>query len=72
MIGYIGVTQAARIAGVCPQRIRALLAQHRIDGARRLGPIWVIPTGFTVAPAAKRRHKMAKIAMQSGTAGTSR
>jgi hypothetical protein len=40
-------TAAARL-GVTANRLRVLLAQRRIPGARRIGLRWFIPGHFTV------------------------
>lgn len=58
---YITTAQAAKKAGVCTQRILALVAQHRIPGAKKHGPVWLIPDDFTVAPASIRSRRMDKI-----------
>jgi hypothetical protein len=46
----IDTAAAARKLGVNLQRIRALLAQRRIPGARLLGRQWFIPEDFEVTP----------------------
>lgn len=58
---YISTAEAARRGGVCTQRILALLAQHRIPGARKLSGVWMIPGDFKVQPAPKRDRSMTKI-----------
>lgn len=41
---YVGTTEAAAIAGVCPQRIRQLLDEGKIPGAIKLNPrAWSVP-----------------------------
>lgn len=61
---FLTTTEAAAKAKVIPQRIRALLAQRRIPGAKRHGPNWMIPDDFSVLPAKKRSRKMDKMPMQ--------
>ena len=60
-VTYLTTTEAAKKAKVIPQRIRALLAQHRIPGAKRHGPNWMIPSDFVVLPADKRRRRLDKM-----------
>jgi hypothetical protein len=49
------VSEAARELGISEQRIRVLLAESRIQGARRHGErIWVIPSPVVVLPPAAR------------------
>lgn len=57
-VEYWTTTEAAKARGVCVQRIRALLAQHRIPGAKRHGSNWMIPKGFTVTPAERRKRAL--------------
>jgi len=42
--------EAARILGVSPMRVRQLLSQGRIKGARKIGRDWVIPAPVRVLP----------------------
>ena len=58
---YITTVQAASKAGVCTQRILALIAQHRIPGVKKHGPVWLIPDDFTVKPTEKRKRRLDKI-----------
>lgn len=58
---WLTVRQAAQQEGVSEGRIKALLAQHRIPGAKKHGPVWMIPADFTVTRAAQRNRSMAKI-----------
>jgi hypothetical protein len=46
----IDTAAAAAKLGVNLQRMRALLVQRRIPGARRLGRQWFIPENFKVMP----------------------
>ena len=46
----IDTAAAAAKLGVNLQRIRALLKERRIPGARRVGRQWFIPEDFTVTP----------------------
>lgn len=61
MTPCITVSQAAARHGVTPRRIQALAEAGRIPGAIKKGPIWLLPDGFTVLPAPKRKHPMVKI-----------
>ena len=58
---YITTAQAAKKSKVCTQRILALIAQHRIEGAKKHGPVWLIPSDFKVLPSQKRARRMDKI-----------
>jgi hypothetical protein len=49
----IGTAAAAKRLGVNLQRIRALLTQRRIPGARRVGRQWFVPEDFEVKPGAR-------------------
>jgi hypothetical protein len=39
----IGTTEAAYLLGICPQRVRQLLCEGRIIGAKKVGRYWRIP-----------------------------
>jgi hypothetical protein len=39
----IGTTEAAYLLGICHQRVRQLLTENRIKGARKVGRFWQIP-----------------------------
>jgi hypothetical protein len=39
----IGTTEAAYLLGICPQRVKQLLYQGRIEGAEKVGRYWRIP-----------------------------
>ena len=60
-MNWLTVAQAAKQEGVSAGRIKALLAQHRIAGAKKHGPVWMIPADFKVQRAPKRNRGMAKI-----------
>ena len=40
---YIGTTQAAELLNISTSRVRKLIAEGRVKGARKLGNIWIIP-----------------------------
>lgn len=40
---YITVKQAAEKWHITPRRVQALCAEQRIEGAKRMGNIWIIP-----------------------------
>ena len=40
---FVGTTEAANALGVKPQRVRLLLKQGRIQGAKKVGKVWIIP-----------------------------
>jgi len=40
---FIGTTEAAALLNISAQRVRLLLKQGRIQGARKIARIWVIP-----------------------------
>lgn len=46
----IDVIEAARRLGVDASRVRVLLRQRRIKGARLVGRVWMIPEDFSVTP----------------------
>ncbi|BAY85606.1 hypothetical protein NIES267_51070 [Calothrix parasitica NIES-267] len=48
----VGTTQAARLLKICTQRVRQLLYEGRIIGAKRIGRFWNIPI-FTGMPKIK-------------------
>ncbi|MGL5875239.1 MAG: DNA-binding protein [Xenococcaceae cyanobacterium] len=39
----IGTTEAAYLLGICPQRVKQLLYEGRIIGAKKVGRYWQIP-----------------------------
>ena len=49
----IGTAEAAAKLGVNLQRMRALLGQRRVPGARRIGGQWFVPEKFEVKPGAR-------------------
>lgn len=46
----VTTAEAAERLGVTPNRLRVLLGQRRIKGARLVGREWQIPADFTVTP----------------------
>jgi hypothetical protein len=40
---YVGVTEAASVLGISPRRLRKILSEGRVKGARKSGSIWIIP-----------------------------
>lgn len=56
----ITVAQAATQLGVTPRRVRALLGQHRIVGAVKMGRDWLIPDRVQVTPGSRVRSGNAK------------
>lgn len=48
----VGTTQAARLLKICTQRVRQLLYEGRIIGAKKIGQFWNIPT-FSGMPTIK-------------------
>jgi len=40
---YISVTQAAERWGISPKRVQVLCRDKRIEGAMRVGNVWIIP-----------------------------
>ncbi|MDJ0511087.1 MAG: DNA-binding protein [Crocosphaera sp.] len=42
-IEYVGTVKAASLLKICPQRVRQLLAERRIEGAFKEGRFWKIP-----------------------------
>jgi hypothetical protein len=55
----VTVTQAAKLLGVSPRRVRFLLSQKRIQGAFKAGQFWLIPLsdGQPVVTEGKRGPK---------------
>jgi len=53
---FAGTTEAAKLLGISTQRVPMLLKQGRIQGARKIARIWVIPLykGMPRVTAAKR------------------
>lgn len=45
--------QAARELNISPRRMRQLLRDGRVEGARRVGRSWMIPTALTVDPGSR-------------------
>lgn len=42
---YMLISEASKKWGITPRRIQTLCSEGRINGADRLGKIWVIPKG---------------------------
>ena len=42
---YMTTQEAARIWGIKVRRVQALCDNGKVKDAKKLGPIWVIPTG---------------------------
>jgi DNA adenine methylase len=42
---FISVSEAAVKWGISHRRVQILCAQERIEGAMRVGTVWVIPAG---------------------------
>lgn len=51
----ISARQAAEAVGVSMRRIQQLAGAGRIPGAQRVAGVWLIPEGFTVTSAGRRR-----------------
>lgn len=58
----ITTQEAAELMGVSRRRVLALLAEGRVVGARRVGPLWLIPVrrGRVVVRAAGRGHALTR------------
>lgn len=44
MTGYMTLKEASEKWGVCARRINTLCVDGRIEGAHKLGNMWVLPT----------------------------
>ena len=55
----VGTTEAASLLGISPRRLRKLLSENRVRGARKSGYIWIIPlfNGVPVILAGQRGPK---------------
>jgi hypothetical protein len=53
---YIGTTEAAHYLGISTVRLRILLQQGRVEGARKEGRVWTIPL-FKGMPVIDERRK---------------
>lgn len=53
MENYITLKEAAAKWGISERRIRNLCTENRIEGASKMGPIWVIPAD-AIKPEDKR------------------
>lgn len=49
----VTVKEAAEKLGVSESRVRQLLSKNRIEGARRIGRDWIIPTPFEITPGSR-------------------
>lgn len=58
---YYTVSEAAARTNVCEQRIRSLLGQGRIYGAKKHGRAWMIPIPFVILKPEKRKRGLDKI-----------
>lgn len=58
---FYTVSEAAKKAGVCEQRIRQLLTQQRIVGAQKFGKAWMIPVPFVVLKSPTRPREPMKM-----------
>lgn len=47
-MNQISVTEAAHKLGISTQRIRKLLSEGRIVGAKKVGAVWVLPADVKV------------------------
>ena len=52
---YITVQDAATKWGVSPRQVQILCSSNRIDGATRMGRIWVIPHNALKPTASRKR-----------------
>ena len=50
MTGFVTAQRAAAECGVSLTRIRQLLQQGRVEGARKFGRQWLVPTPVVVLP----------------------
>lgn len=50
---YISVTQAAEKWGISQKRVQVLCRNRRIDGAMRVGNVWIIPVDAQKPPDAR-------------------
>ena len=50
MTGFVTAQRAAAECGVSLSRIRQLLQQGRVEGARKFGRQWLVPTPVVVLP----------------------
>lgn len=57
----ISVTEAAKRSGYSKEWIQKLCQQGRIEGARKLGPVWAIPAGAEISSAEPRGLRRTKI-----------
>jgi excisionase family DNA binding protein len=57
----ITTADAAKRFKVSQRRIQRLIADNRIPGAHRAGPLWLVPDDFQILPAPKRKRHPIKI-----------
>ena len=50
MTGFVTAQRAAAECGVSLSRIRQLLQQRRVEGAKKFGRQWLVPTPVVVLP----------------------
>lgn len=43
MEGYITLKEASKKWGISERRIRTLCLENRIEGASKMGPLWIVP-----------------------------
>ncbi len=53
MDGFMTLKEASEKWGICERRIRTLCTEERIDGAAKIGHMWVIPSD-SLKPADQR------------------
>jgi hypothetical protein len=53
---YVNTTEAASLLGISPRRVRKILSEGRVKGARKSGSIWIIPL-FNGVPAILKGHR---------------
>jgi hypothetical protein len=53
---YVGTTEAAALLGISTRRLRQILSENRVKGARKSGAIWIIPL-FNGVPVIIEGHR---------------
>jgi len=43
-VEYISVVEAAKKWNITRRRVQVLCGQGRIDGAKKIGTVWIVPT----------------------------
>jgi hypothetical protein len=51
----ISLAQAALLKNLSTRRLRVLCAQGRIQGAKRVGYSWIVPTNCVIKPPKERK-----------------